>query len=286
MNSAPEKLAAGLYLIATPLGAARDITLRALDILRLSDVLVAEDTRSLRKLMDLHGIPTNGRQVIAYHDHNGAKIRPKLLAQLAAGKAVVYASEAGTPMIADPGFDLARAAVAEGFALVSAPGPSAVIAALTVSGLPTDRFFFAGFLPPSSGKRKTALAELAAVPGTLIFYESSNRLAAMLQDAALTLGEGRRASICRELTKKFEEVLQGSLSDLASAVAARKLKGEIVVLIDRAAAQDHDPAAVETDLKEALERMSVKDAAALVSEKYGLKKRLVYQKALELLDEE
>src|SRR6056297_1768849 len=233
MNPDKQKLAAGLYLIATPIGAARDITLRALDLLAAADVLVAEDTRSLRRLMEIHGVSVGDRPVWPYHDHNGARMRPRILAALAEGKSVVYASEAGTPMVADPGFDLGRAAVADGHALISAPGPSAVIAALTVAGLPTDHFFFAGFLPNASGKRKTALETLAEVPGTLVFYESPKRVAAMLRDAATVLGGERQAAVCRELTKKFEEVLRGTLDDLATLCSERALKGEIVVLVDR-----------------------------------------------------
>ncbi|MDT8327436.1 MAG: SAM-dependent methyltransferase, partial [Roseovarius sp.] len=157
MNLNKQKLAPGLYLIATPIGTARDITLRALDILASADVITAEDTRSLRHLMEIHGVPVGDRPLWAYHDHNGERMRPRILAALAEGKSVVYASEAGTPMVADPGFDLGRAAVAEGYDLISAPGPSAVITALTLAGLPTDRFLFAGFLPNASGRRKTVM---------------------------------------------------------------------------------------------------------------------------------
>lgn len=283
MNPDNAKLAAGLYLVATPIGAARDVSLRALDILGSADVIAAEDTRSLRRLMDIHGIALRDRPLVAYHDHNGARVRPRLLAALADGKSVVYASEAGTPMVADPGFDLARAAVEAGHALVSAPGASAVITALTVSGLPTDRFFFAGFLPPSTSKRKSALKELSGVPGTLVFYESPKRVAAMLRDAAQVLGGGRRAAVCRELTKKFEEVLRGSLDELADITAERPLKGEIVVLVEKGGdspvVSDDD---LDSLLQEALQEGSVRDAADRVAEHTGLKRRQVYQRALEL----
>ena len=174
--------------MATPIGTARDITLRALDILAAADVLVAEDTRSLRRLMEIHGVKPGDRPLLAYHDHNGGRMRPRIMAELAAGKSVVYASEAGTPMIADPGYDLVRAARDEGFDVTSAPGPSAVITALTLAGLPTDRFLFAGFLPNAKSQRKSALTELAGVPATLVFYESPKRVAAMLRDAAEVLG--------------------------------------------------------------------------------------------------
>ncbi|MEM8776645.1 MAG: 16S rRNA (cytidine(1402)-2'-O)-methyltransferase [Pseudomonadota bacterium] len=282
MNIDASKLSPGLYLIATPIGTARDITLRALDILTQADVLAAEDTRSLQKLLQIHGIGLNGRPLISYHDHNGAKARPRILTHLEADKSVVYASEAGTPMVADPGFDLARAAVEAGYKLVSAPGPSAVITALTLSGLPTDQFFFAGFLPSSSGKRMAALDALRTVPGTLVFYESANRLAAMLADAAVVLGEGRDCVVCRELTKKFEEVQRGSLSKLVQYAKEKTLKGEIVVLIDRISREDVSESELDAALYQALEKMSVRDAAEFVANQYALKKRQVYQRALQL----
>lgn len=282
VNPIKSKLPPGLYLIATPIGTARDITLRALDILASADVLAAEDTRSLRKLMEIHGVALGDRPLVAYHDHNGDKARPRLLAALTAGKSVAYASEAGTPMVADPGFDLGRAVVEEGHALVSAPGPSAVITALTLAGLPTDQFHFAGFLPNSSSKRKTALTALAGVPGTLVFYESPKRVAAMLRDAADVLGAERQAVVARELTKKFEEVLRGTLAELSTVCAERPLKGECVVLIDRG----HSPSVSEADLEEklraALETLSVRDAADQVSAELGMKRRQVYQLALQL----
>ncbi|WP_371229314.1 16S rRNA (cytidine(1402)-2'-O)-methyltransferase [Roseovarius sp. 2305UL8-3] len=279
------KLSPGLYLIATPIGTARDITLRALDLLRDADMLLAEDTRSLRKLMDIHGVALQDRSIVAYHDHNGARVRPRILAALAAGQSVVYASEAGTPMVADPGFDLARAAVAEGHKLISAPGPSAVITALTLSGLPTDQFHFSGFLPNASSRRKSALGTLAQVPGTLVFYESPKRLAAMLRDAATTLGVDREAVICRELTKKFEEVLRGSLSDLAERIAEKPPKGEIVVLIGSAPERIVNAETLESSLRKALSTHSVRDAADLVSADLGVARRKVYQLALKLENE-
>lgn len=282
MNSENVSLLPGLYLIATPIGTARDITLRALDILRNADVIAAEDTRSLRRLLDIHGVSLSDRPLISYHDHNGAKARPRILTALNDGKSVVYASEAGTPLVADPGYDLVQAAVDNGHALVSAPGPSAVITALTLSGLPTDRFFFAGFLPSTKSKRKTALAEIKQVPGTLVFYESPKRVAAMLADCAEVLGGQRRAAVCRELTKKFEEVLRGTLEDLAHQTAERALKGEIVVLIDRSAGQDVSPEDIDARLKEVLKEMSVRDAADVVAAELGLKRRSVYQRALDL----
>ncbi len=274
-------IAAGLYLVATPIGNARDITLRALDLLRDADVLAAEDTRTLRRLMEIHGIAVGDRPLVAYHDHNGNRARPRLLADLAAGKSVVYASEAGTPMISDPGFDLARAAQEEGLPVTSAPGAAAVITALTISGLPTDRFMFAGFLPNAKGARKKALAELTAVPGTLAFYESPKRVAAMLADAAEILGD-RPAAVCRELTKKFEECRRGSLTELSAFYSETQARGEIVVLIEKGSLPDVSETDVEQKVKEALETMSVRDAADHVSAALGVKRRPVYQMAMKL----
>nr|WP_309502970.1 16S rRNA (cytidine(1402)-2'-O)-methyltransferase [uncultured Roseovarius sp.] len=280
------KLEPGLYLVATPIGTARDITLRTLDILASADVIAAEDTRSLRKLMDIHGIALGERPLLAYHDHNGARIRPRLMEALQAGKSVVYASEAGTPMVADPGFDLARAAIAEGLPLISAPGPSAVITALTLSGLPTDRFLFAGFLPNTSSQRKTALAALADVPATLVFYESPKRVAAMLRDAAAVLGGTRRAALARELTKKFEEVQRDTLDALAAEAAANPRKGEMVVLIDRAHSENINLGELDSMLRDAMRQMTVRDAADTVSQASGLKRRQVYQMALKIAGED
>lgn len=282
VNPKQQALAPGLYLVATPIGTARDITLRTLDILASADVIAAEDTRSLRKLMDIHGIALADRPLVAYHDHNGERVRPRLLRAIEEGKSVVYASEAGTPMVADPGFDLARATVDAGHALVSAPGPSAVITALTLSGLPTDHFFFAGFLPNASGKRKSALEALSDVPGTLVFYESPKRVAAMLRDAATVLGGDRQAALCRELTKKFEEVLRGPLDELATICAERALKGEIVVLVDRGRLPKIRECDLEERLVAVLKDHSVRDAAELVAAELGLKRRQVYQLALDL----
>lgn len=285
LNLQQKKLAPGLYLLATPIGTARDITLRALDILASADVLVAEDTRSLRKLMEIHGVPLGDRHVLSYHDHNGPQMRPRLMGLLDEGKTMAYASEAGTPMVADPGFDLARAARDAGHIVVSAPGPSAVITALTLGGLPTDRFFFAGFLPNAKGARKTALKELAEVPGTLAFYESPKRVAAMLKDAAEVLGADRPAAVCREITKKFEETLRGTLAELAQICAERSLKGEIVVLIDRGRLPVIEDSDIETELRALLGSKSVRDASDELSVKTGIARRKIYQMALKIADE-
>ncbi|WP_281824717.1 16S rRNA (cytidine(1402)-2'-O)-methyltransferase [Jannaschia rubra] len=273
----------GLHLVAVPIGTARDITLRALDILGAADVLAAEDTRSLRRLMDIHGIALGDRPLVPYHDHNGPAARPRLMAALREGRSVAYCSEAGTPLIADPGFQLGAEARAAGVPVRAAPGASAVLAALCVGGLPTDRFFFAGFLPPKSAARAQALRDLAQVPGTLVIYESPKRLGAMLRDAAAVLGP-RDAAVCRELTKKFEEVRRGTLDALAGQYGDETPKGEIVVLIDRAAPAVADDATLRAALDEALQSESVKSAVKRVSEIHGVPRKLVYDLALAMKD--
>ena len=286
MNHKTVKLAPGLYFVATPIGTARDITLRALDILANADVIAAEDTRSMRKLMDIHGIAMGNRPLLAYHDHNGKTMRPRLLEQLGTGKSVAYASEAGTPMIADPGFDLAREAAGKGHLVTTAPGPSAALAALTLAGLPTDRFLFAGFLPNTKTARRSQLQALGDVSATLVFYESPKRLAAMLGDAAEVLGAERNAAYCRELTKKFEEVQRGTLAELVERTGSLTLKGEVVVLIDRAASGSVNQEDIVSALRRALQSMSVRDASETVAQAYGLPKRKIYQMALEFDKEE
>jgi 16S rRNA (cytidine1402-2'-O)-methyltransferase len=278
-------LPSGLYFVATPIGTARDITLRALDVLASADVIAAEDTRSLRKLMEIHGVPLNNRHIVAYHDHSGAGARAKLLAALDDGQSVAYASEAGMPLIADPGYDLSRAAAEAGHLVTVAPGPSAALAALTLAGLPTDAFFFAGFLPNASGARRKRLEELAAVPGTLIFYESPKRVAASLRDMAEVLGD-RPAALCRELTKKFEEIRRDTLATLATGLEDAPVKGEIVVLVDRHRGDSVSDGDLDTDLRAALQGNSVKDAAAIVAEMHNMPRRKIYQLALEIAKEE
>ncbi len=282
MSDHRRRPAPGLYFISTPIGAARDITLRALDLLGDADVLVAEDTRTLRHLMDIHGVALDHRPLWAYHDHNGAEVRPRILAALAEGKSVVYASEAGTPLVADPGYQLGRAAIAAGHPVTAAPGPSAVLAALTVSGLPSDRFLFAGFPPSTQQARKSWLAEFVGINATLIFYESPNRIAEMLKDCVQIFGEMRPAAVCRELTKKFEETTRAPLKDLADVFGEGRVKGEIVVLIDRESEARADAGQVRAALLQALGQMKVKEAAALVAEMYGMPKRDMYQLALSL----
>jgi 16S rRNA (cytidine1402-2'-O)-methyltransferase len=272
----------GLHFVATPIGAARDITLRALDVLAGADVLVAEDTRSLRHLMEIHGVALAGRPLISFHEHNWEAVRSKLTAALADGKAVAYASEAGTPLVADPGYQLANAAIAAGVPVLAAPGASAVLCALMVSGLPTDRFTFAGFPPTTKKARETFLAELAPQQATVILYESPKRIHDLLRSCVVTHGEVRRAVLCRELTKRFEEVLRGTLNEVVAAVTGRELKGEIVLLLDRAQAALAPLEVVAAALRDALQHMRLKDAADAVSLAHGVPRREVYQMGLHL----
>lgn len=276
-----QPLTAGLYLVATPIGNARDITLRALDILASADVLAAEDTRTARRLMDIHGVKRGKRPLIAYHDHSGQKGRDGILKLIARGKSVAYVSEAGMPLIADPGFALARDVAAAGYPVTAAPGASAVLTALSLSGLPTDRFLFAGFPPAQGAARARWLRGLSDVAATLVLYESPRRLNPTL---TLLVQEGfgdRQASICRELTKKFEEVRRGPVRELADALAGQDLKGEIVLVIDRPEAGIR-VVPMEAALRRALEEMSLKEAVATVTEAYELPRRQVYQAALEM----
>jgi 16S rRNA (cytidine1402-2'-O)-methyltransferase len=275
--------------VATPIGAARDITLRALDVLAGADVLAAEDTRRLRQLLAIHGIPLGGRPLLPYHDHNGARMRPRLLKALAEGRSVAYASDAGTPLVADPGFALARDVIAAGHPVIAVPGASAVLAALTVAGLPTDRFLFAGFPPAAAGARRTFLRDLAGVPATLVLLESPRRIRETLAVLCDCFGREREAAICRELTKRHEDVMRGTLGDLVERLADREPRGEIVVVVGRSAPPDRLPAqgsAAEAEmlalLREALRTMPVREAAATVAERLGVPRRLAYRAALTL----
>jgi 16S rRNA (cytidine1402-2'-O)-methyltransferase len=284
MNEKPlsARLAPGLYVTATPIGNAGDVTLRALDVLARADLVLCEDTRVTAKLFAIHDIRA---KTAPYHDHNAAEMRPRVLARLAAGEAVALVSDAGTPLVSDPGLKLVREAIAEGHTVTALPGASSVLAALTLAGLPTDRFFFAGFLSAKQEARRTELAELAAIPSTLVFLESANRLAASLADMASALGP-REAAVARELTKKFEEVRRGLLPDLAAHYEeAGAPKGEIVVVVGppekRAALCAHE---IDAMLENALRRSSLKDAVAEVVSVTGLPRREVYARALEIAD--
>ena len=276
------QLAPGLYLVATPIGNARDITLRALDVLAGADILAAEDTRNTRRLLEIRGVRRAGR-IQPYHDHNGPVQRPRLMAALAEGRSVALVSDAGTPLVADPGYRLVEEAIAAGHPVTAVPGASALLAALAVAGLPTDRFLFAGFPPPRSAARRRSFGELADVPATLVFYKSPRRLEACLADMAAVFGAGRSAAVCRELTKRFEETRRGSLDALAAEYAgASAPKGEIVILVGPPVAAEASVDTLDAALAAALDGQSVRDAAAEVALSLGLPRRQVYARALEL----
>lgn len=276
-----ERLEPGLYMVATPIGAARDITLRALDVLNSADLLAAEDTRRMRHLLDIHGIPLRGRRIVAYHDHNADQARPAIMQALAEGGSVAYASDAGTPLVADPGYRLGRDVLAEGGKVIAVPGASAALAAMTVSGLPSDKFLFAGFPPAPRSARMTWLAKWGAVEATVIIFESPRRIKQTLEFLCETDPE-RGAVMCRELTKRFEEVMRGSVAELAARLPDEGVKGEVVLLLAPAvqvAGQGYD---LDSELRQRLGAMSVRDAADEVVALTGLKRRAVYNRALEL----
>jgi 16S rRNA (cytidine1402-2'-O)-methyltransferase len=275
-----QSLAPGLYVTATPIGNAADITLRALNVLCHCDAIVAEDTRVTSRLLAIHGI---SRPLLCYNDHNGPSMRPKLLAKLAAGARLALVSDAGTPLVSDPGHKLVRAAREAGIAVHPIPGASAVLAALAIVGLPTDHFFFAGFLSSKQGERRTALSRFAAVPGTLVFYESAHRLAEALADMAEILGP-REAAVARELTKLHEEVRHGTLDALATYYGTSPPpKGEITLLVGPPSAKDALPdAEIDALLEQALRFMPVSAASALIAQAGKLPRRAVYARALAL----
>ncbi len=274
-------LDSGLYLVATHIGAARDITLRALDVLNSADILVAEDTRVLRHLMEIHGIPLRGRRIIAYHDHSADRQREALIESLSRQGAVAYCSDAGTPMVADPGFKLARDAAAAGVRVHAVPGASAALAALVVAGLPSDRFLFAGFPPATEKARDTWLRQWCAVDATLLLYESPRRVKQTLEKLC-EIEANRSIVICRELTKKFEEVIRGTAAELAANIPDGGLRGEVVMVLDRPAPLVVDDQAVDDALRGEMAVMSVKDAAREVAGRLNLPRRDVYQRALNL----
>ncbi|PWC54158.1 16S rRNA methyltransferase [Azospirillum sp. TSO22-1] len=278
------KPTAGLYVVATPIGNAADITLRALDTLKRADAIACEDTRVTSKLMGIHGVAT---PLVSYHEHNAAKMRPVLIGRMQAGETIALVSDAGTPLVSDPGYKLVRACVEAGVPVTALPGPSAALAGLVLSGLPSDRFLFAGFLPNKSAARRTSLGELTAVPATLVFYESPQRLAESLADMAAVLGP-REAAVARELTKLYEEVRRGPLPDLAAHYdSAGPPKGEVVVVVAPPGAEAEAQAVdVDSALRDALSRLSVRDAAAEVALMTGRPKRDVYARALELSRED
>jgi 16S rRNA (cytidine1402-2'-O)-methyltransferase len=277
LSTAP--LAPGLYVVATPIGNLRDITLRALDVLNAADLVLAEDTRVTGKLLSAYNL---SKRMERYDEHAAERARPKVMAALEGGGRVALVSDAGTPLVSDPGYRLVKEVVEAGYQVYPIPGASAALAALTLGGLPTDRFLFAGFAPPKSAARRTFLSEFAPVRATLIFYESGPRLADSLADMAAVFGGDRQAAVAREITKLHETCIRGTLAELAADPKLDSPKGEIVVLVGpgeekAATAEDADAA-----LAEALTRMGPADAASEVAKALGLPRRELYRRALDL----
>ncbi|MBR0824848.1 16S rRNA (cytidine(1402)-2'-O)-methyltransferase [Bradyrhizobium manausense] len=274
------KAAAGLYLVATPIGNLGDITLRALQTLAGVDIIACEDTRITRRLTERYAISA---QLKPYHEHNAEAARPKILERLSQGGSIALVSDAGTPLISDPGFKLVREVSAAGHAVFALPGPSSVLAALSVAALPTDRFFFEGFLPAKSVARRTRLSELARIDATLVMFESGNRVQDTLSDLAEIMGD-REAAICRELTKLHEEISRAPLSELTRDAATLETRGEFVLVIapPSADSQAMTPDALDDLLRTQLATNSVKDAVAHAVELSGRPRREIYARALEL----
>ena len=273
------ELAPGLYVVSTPIGNLRDITLRALDVLGACDRVLAEDTRVAAKLLSHYGL---SKRVERYDDHADERARPRILEALRAGERIALVSDAGTPLVSDPGYRLVREAAAQGAAVIPVPGPSAALAALAVAGLPTDRFLFAGFPPAKAAARRSFLEALKPIRATLVFYETGPRLADSLADMAAVFGAEREAMVGRELTKLFETCIRGSLAELAAEPRLAAPKGEIVVLVGAGEEATSSPEDADRALAEALQRGGPSEAAAEVARALGLNKRALYRRALEL----
>src|SRR5665213_2324003 len=282
-STTAKAVAPGLYLVATPIGNLRDITLRALDVLAAADLVLAEDTRVAGKLLQAYGLSA---KLERYDEHGAERTRPKAMAALAAGQTVALVSDAGTPLVSDPGYKLVKEASEAGYAVIAVPGASAVLTALTGSGLPTDRFFFEGFLPPKQIARQKRIAEIANVPATLVLFESGPRVGAALADLAAVLG-AREAAICRELTKLHEEIRRSDLEQFAQHYAAdAETRGEIVIVVAPPGEDTQNAGDVDELLRQALARVSVKDAVGEVALATGRPRREVYQRALALAKED
>lgn len=276
-----EPLAAGVYLVATPIGNLGDITVRALSVLARADTVYCEDTRHSARLLQHYGIAA---RTFPFHEHNEDRALARVLGDADAGKRIAIISDAGTPLLSDPGFPLVREAAARGIPVVAIPGPSAVLTALTASGLPTDAFFFAGFLPPRESARRTRLAEIAQVPGSLVIFEAPHRVADALADMADVLGD-RPAVIARELTKLHETIARGTLRSLAEDSANLPVKGEIVIVVGLAAPQAVSDEAIVARLADVLGEMSLKDAAKALAEEFGVPKSRVYALGVKAKDQ-
>ncbi len=274
-----DPLPGGLYLVATPIGNLGDTTVRALAVLSRADVICCEDTRHSRTLLAHFGID---RPMRAYHEHNADAERPRILARLAEGRVVALISDAGTPLVSDPGFRLVRDCIEAGHPVTSLPGPSSVMTAVTLSGLPTDQFHFAGFLPSREGQRRTRLSELAQIPATLVLFEAPSRLADSLADIVAVLGPERQVAVARELTKRFEEVRRGAAAEVAAWAAAEPVRGEIVILVAPPASHEATDAEIEAALATLLADTSLKEAAKSVAGRFGVPRSRAYDIGLRL----
>ncbi len=275
-------LAPGLYLVSTPIGNLSDISVRALFTLASADIALCEDTRHSRKLLSAYGIQ---RKLEAYHDFSGEKERARILDTLGQGKTVALISDAGTPLIADPGFKLARSAIAGGFSVFAIPGPSAMLAALVTSGLPSDRFYFGGFLPAKDGARREELEAVRAVPGTLVFYESGGRLKGALEAITAAFPD-RSVAVARELTKLYEAVSRGSAEELLTEVRDSEPLGEFVILIGPGEAKPAASEDIEKALRNAMQGASLKEAVEEVAKGLGVGRKIVYNLALKLREQD
>ena len=282
-NVVARPIESGLYVVATPIGNLHDVSLRALAVLVQADKVYCEDTRTSRKLLARYGI---SRQLNTYQEHNAERVRPDILAELGDGRSVAIISDAGTPVISDPGFKLVQAAIAAGYNIVPVPGPSAVSAAVSAAGLASDRFLFAGFLAQRQNARRNQLKDLVSTPHTLVFYESPHRLAATLADMVIVLGAAREAVVARELTKKFEEFKRGTLTDLAAWAAATPPRGEITIVVQgdagEADAKEVSDAEIAERLQDALAGLSPAQASRQVADALGVEKSRVYDIGLKL----
>lgn len=283
-RAAPSSAPAGLSLVATPIGNLGDLSPRALEILRGADAVLCEDTRVTGQMLSRYGVSAT---LLPLHDHNEAEMTPRVVARLQAGERLALASDAGTPLVSDPGYRLVRAVIEAGLPVTAIPGPNAAVVALTLSGLPPHPFLFIGFLPPRDGPRAAAIARLraaerAGLSATLVLHEAPHRLAEALAALAEGLGGDRPAAVARELTKRFEEVRRGSLTELAAHYATHEARGEICIVVGPAPEETTEAADLDAQLRAALARESVRDAAALVAAATGLPRKQVYARALEL----
>ncbi|MCY4302375.1 MAG: 16S rRNA (cytidine(1402)-2'-O)-methyltransferase [Aestuariivita sp.] len=286
MNYRKLNLEPGLYFVATPIGNARDITLRALDTFASVDILYAEDTRTLRKLLSIHGISVSGRKIKSLHEHSSDSVIESLVNEIRAGKSVSFSSDAGMPVVSDPGTALVKVLIRSNCFFTVVPGASAPLSALVMAGFQTGSFYFFGFLPRSSSARRKHLKRLEFLDSILVFFETPERIVKTIADAIHEFGGKRRAVICREMTKKYEDVVRGTLLELQEYLRTRHLKGELVLLIDRRPLGEEDEIDIEFDLREAMASMSLRDAVNHVAGIKDISRRKVYECALTLKAED